>query len=417
MRKLLWHIEQRKVGDLIPWDKNPRIITEKDQADLARSLERFDYVEVVIINTDNRIVGGHQRVDRMLAAGKGEMVIDVRVPNRKLTEKEFEELALRLNKNRGDWDEDKLREFFDSEDLKDWGFREKELNNIFDIAEATDDEFNLEKELESIETPVTQPGDIYELGKHRLLCGDSTIADCWAQLLNGKLANLHLTDPPYNVDYTGATKKKLKIKNDNLSDSDFQQFLYNYFKSVATILHPGSSAYIFHADSEGLNFRKAFLEGENYLAQCLVWVKNSIVMGRQDYQWQHEPILYGWKQGSGHSWYSDRKQSTVLKFDRPLRSEDHPTMKPIELVGYLIKNSSAIGQLVVDGFLGSGTTLICSEQLDRICYGMELDPIYCDVIVRRWEKLTGQKAKLISIKSIQHGHKGKHQKKKANKAA
>lgn len=413
MRKLQWHIEQRKVGDLKAWEKNPRKMTDKDREDLHKSFKKFDYVEVVIINTDNKVIGGHQRLHEMLSTGKEEEMIDVRVPNRKLTAKEFSELAIRLNKNRGDWDQDLLASFFDADDLQNYGFDDLELNNIFaGLQQAEDDDFNLEEELEKIKKPVTKPGDIYLLGKHKLLCGDCRNPANWSRLMGKILAILQLTDPPYNVNYTGGTKEKLKIKNDKMSDADFLQFLSEAFAAANTALAPGAASYVFHSDSEGLNFRKSFIDAGNKLAQCLVWVKNSIVMGRQDYQWKHEPILYGWKEGAGHKWYSDRKQPTVLNFDRPLKSEDHPTMKPIELVGYLMQNSSPINGVVIDGFVGSGTAIITAEQLKRICYAMEDDPIYCDVTVNRWEKLTGKKAKRIPY----HGNQ-KTTKKEGGKAS
>jgi len=401
MIKLSWHIEQRKASELIRWDKNPRKMSEKDREDLHNSFDRFDYVEVVIINTDNHLIGGHQRLNEMEASGRMDDIIDVRVPNRKLNKKEFEELAIRLNKNRGDWDDELLGNFFKMDDLKDWGFEGDELSKIFDgLIEVTDDEFDYDAELEKVKVPVTKPGDIYLLGDHRLLCGDSKVSENWAILMDGKMGNLQLTDPPYNVDYTGGTTEKLKIINDKMSDKDFLQFLTDSFSASADVLHPGASSYIFHSDSEGMNFRKAFTDAGNKLAQCLIWVKNSIVMGRQDYQWQHEPILYGWKKGGSHKWYSDRKQSTVLQFDRPFRSEDHPTMKPIELVGYLMQNSSLVRHIVIDGFVGSGTTIVTAEQLNRICYAMDEDPRCCDVIVKRWELLTGQKAKRIPKNGI-----------------
>lgn len=393
---LKWHIEQRKVSQLIPWDKNPHVMNDAEKQNLSRSIDKFDYVEVVVINTDNRIIGGHQRTKDFVAKGKLGEVIDVRVPNRKLSEKEFMELAIRLNKNRGHDDEDLLKEFFSAEDLKDWGFNDQELNNIFDdLVELEEEDFNLEEELEKIKKPVTKEGDIILLGKHKLLCGDSTNPDNWKTLIENKVAVFHLTDPPYNVDYEGKTEKKLKIENDKMNNEAFLNFLTTYFISAGSALAPGSSSYIFHNDREGLNFRKAFIDSGNKLAQCLIWVKNSLVMSRQDYHWQHESILYGWKEGAGHKWYSNRKQSTVLNFDRPLKNEEHPTMKPVPLVAYLMKNSSAIGDIVIDGFLGSGTTIVTAEELKRICYGMELDPKYCDVIVTRWEKLTGKKVRRI----------------------
>lgn len=396
MQKLQWHIEQRTVSDLLAWEKNPRKMSDKDRQDLHNSFKKFNYVEVVIINKDNVVIGGHQRLHELLSDGKGDELIDVRVPNRKLTPKEFSELAIRLNKNRGDWDNDRLASFFDAEDLQNFGFDELELNNIFDgMLQAEDDDLDLEGELAKIKKPITKPGEMIILGKHKLLCGDSRNPENWKRLMGKVKATLQLTDPPYNVNYTGGTKEKLKIKNDKMSNSDFLKFLSDYFIAANEVMKPGAASYVFHSDSEGLNFRKAFIDAGNKLAQCIIWVKNSIVMGRQDYQWQHEPILYGWKPGAWHKWYSDRKQSTVLNFDRPLRSEEHPTMKPVELTGYLMKNSSAINSVVIDGFVGSGTTIVTAEQLKRICYAMEDDPIYCDVIVIRWEKLTGKKAKRI----------------------
>ena len=240
--------------------------------------------------------------------------------------------------------------------------------------------------------PITNPGDLWLLGEHRLLCGDSTKAEDVSRLMAGQTADLLLTDPPYNVDYTGKTKDALKVKNDAMEDGAFRQFLVSAFQAAFDAMKPGASFYVFHADSEGFNFRGAINDCGETVRQCLIWVKQTLVMGRQDYQWQHEPCLYGWKEGAAHSWYADRKQTTLLKFDRPTRSSEHPTMKPVEMVAYLMGNSSKAKSIVLDLFLGSGTTLIASEQMGRVCYGMELDPAYCDVVVQRWESLTGEKA-------------------------
>ena len=230
-------------------------------------------------------------------------------------------------------------------------------------------------------------GDLIEIGPHRLLCGDSTDSDEWERVMNGAMADLVQTDPPYNVDYTGGTKDALKIKNDKMDDSSFYQFLLDFYTSVGLFVKAGAGWYVWHADSEGHNFRKALIEAGVMVKQCLVWVKNSMVMGRQDYHWKHEPCLYGWKKGAAHNWYSDRKQTTVLEFDRPNRNAEHPTMKPVPLIAYQIKNSTKQGDVVVDGFLGSGTTMVASHQLGRKCYGMELDPKYCQVIIDRMQKL------------------------------
>lgn len=249
--------------------------------------------------------------------------------------------------------------------------------------EAKEDEYDIPSE---IKTDIV-PGDLFEIGPHRLLCGDSTTIDSWGKVMGDEMADLVVTDPPYNVDYTGKTKDSLKIKGDKQSNSDFYQFLYDFYSALGAFTKAGGSWYIWHADSEGANFRKAFIDAGFKLAQCLIWQKNSMVMGRQDYHWRHEPCLYGWKLGAGHKWYSDRKQTTILEFDRPNRNGDHPKMKPVELIAYQIGNSSKDGDIVSDGFLGSGTTMVAAHQLNRKCYGLELDPKYCQVIVDRMLKL------------------------------
>jgi len=276
--------------------------------------------------------------------------------------------------------------------LSDLQFSEKELA---ELVASTQEQEIIEDEVPDLTTdPVTQTGDLWILGEHRLLCGDSTEAKEVGRLMNGKKADLWLTDPPYNVAYTGKTSAALTIENDSMSDDDFRKFLIKCFREAFEALKPGASFYIWHADSEGHNFRGAVHECEQTVRQCLIWAKNTMVMGRQDYQWKHEPCLYGWKKGASHGWYTDRKQTTVLEFERPTRSESHPTMKPVDLFAYQIGNSTAPQGLVFDSFLGSGTTLIAAEQLGRTCFGMELSPQYCDVIVERWEKLTGKKARL-----------------------
>jgi len=261
-----------------------------------------------------------------------------------------------------------------------------------DIIGSKEDDFNLTEALSEIEEPITKKKDIWRLGRHRLMCGNSTSKENVNKLMNKRQANLILTDPPYNVDYEGGTKDRLKIENDNMNETEFYNMLVDSFKNMYEFTKPGASFYIFHADTEGLNFRNALKTVGFKLAQCLVWVKNKFVIGRQDYQWRHEPILYGWKEGSCHYFIDDRTQSTVLEFDKPTRNAEHPTMKPVDLLVYLIKNSSKENDIVLDLFGGSGSTLIAAEQINRTCYTMELDPRYCDVIVKRWETLTGQKA-------------------------
>jgi DNA modification methylase len=331
---LEWSTEKRKVKDLIPYEYNLRKLSEDKKQKLRESLEKYNLAEIPAINTNDVIIAGHQRVVVLMEIGRGEDLIDVRVPNRELTD--------------------------------------------------------FEPELPKV--PITVLGDAYEMRSiqkklvHRVICGDSRITTVYDVLLEGKLFDLLLTDPPYNVNYTGGTKDKLQIENDNMTSADFYTFLFEFYKSACDHTKPGGGIYVFHADSEGANFRNALKDSGFKLAQCLIWLKNGIVMGRQDYQWKHEPCLYGWKEGAAHNWYSDRKQTTIIEFDKPLRSEDHPTMKPVGLFAYLLKNSSKQGDIVGDSFLGSGTTLIACEMSWRQCRGIELDPRYVDVDVRRWVK-------------------------------
>ena len=253
-----------------------------------------------------------------------------------------------------------------------------------------------EDEVPEVVEPKTKRGDIYQLGRHRLMCGDSTSIDDVEKLMAGEKADMVITDPPYNVSYVGGTKEALTIKNDSMNDEEFYKFLYDAYVAMFISTKAGGAIYVAHADSEGVNFRKAMKDAGWLLKQSLVWVKHSLVMGRQDYHWKHEPILYGWSPGASHNWFSDRKQTTVLEFNKPSRNGEHPTMKPVELFEYLIGNSSDKNQIVLDLFGGSGTTIIASEKLLRRAFLMELDPKYCDVIIARWEKYTGKKAELLN---------------------
>ena len=275
------------------------------------------------------------------------------------------------------------------------GFSSEDIDTLLksgEPVEVVEDEFNED----DVGEGRCKEGDLWQLGKHRLICADSTDSASISRLMGGDSASLVVTDPPYNVDYTGKTADALKIKNDTMDDSSFYKFLLSAYTNMYNSLDDGGSIYVFHADTEGINFRKAMLDAGFKLSQCLVWVKNSMVMGRQDYHWQHEPILYGWKPTAAHKWYSDRSQTTVWNFSRPTSSQDHPTMKPIDLISYPITNSSKAGDIVLDPFLGSGSTLIACEQLNRICYGAEIDPHYCDVILSRWEQFTNQTAKKLN---------------------
>jgi len=242
------------------------------------------------------------------------------------------------------------------------------------------------------ENPITVHGDVWVMGKHRLLCGDSTSVDDLARLTKGILVDMWLTDPPYNVAYEGGTKEKLTIKNDSMGDEQFRQFLRDAYTAADTVMKPGAVFYIWHADSEGYNFRGAAKDAGWTVRQCLIWKKSSMVLGRQDYQWKHEPCLYGWKDGAGHLWAADRKQTTILEFDKPSRNGEHPTMKPVALFEYQLLNNTKGGDIVLDSFGGSGTTLIAAEKNGRTAMLMELDPKYCDVIIKRWQDFTGQKA-------------------------
>lgn len=311
----------------------------------------------------------------------------------KLTESQKREFIIKDNVSFGEWDDEILEEDFDHDELVDWGFddSELELEDNSKEGEVVEDDFK-EEDAAKAETRA-KPGDIWKLGEHRLMCGDSTDVEVLKKLMGGVMADLYITDPPYNVDYVGKTKDSLKIKNDKFDDSAaFREFLCDAFHSADEVLNAGAAFYIFHADSEGYNFREAVKNTGWLMKQCLIWNKNSMVMGRQDYQWKHEPILYGWKEGASHHWYNDRKQTTIIDFNKPTRSANHPTMKPVGLFAYLISNSSKKGDIVLDTFGGSGTTIIACEQLERKCNMMELDPHYCDVIIARWEKMTGGKA-------------------------
>lgn len=373
---------------------NPRKNLKPGDAEyekLKRSIEEFGYVEPVIWNSrSGNIVGGHQRFKVLLQLGEKEVdcvVVD-------MDEQKEKALNVALNKVSGDWDLPLLTDLLKDLDTSGFdvsltGFDLSEINELFGEPDTEEDDFDADKALEEIEEPTTKIGDVWLLGQHRLICGDSTSSEDISILMNGQQADLILTDPPYNVDYEGGTKDKLKIQNDKMNDSNFLQFLTDAFARMYESSKKGAAIYVFHADSEGYNFRSAFKAAGYSLRQCLVWVKNSLVMGRQDYQWQHEPILYGWKDGASHAWYGDRKQTTLIKFDKPLRNGDHPTMKPVSLCGYLVGNSSKEGDIVLDPFGGSGSTLIACEQMGRACYISELDPKYCDVIVKRYIESIG----------------------------
>lgn len=388
------NIEKLKAAEYNPRkDLKPE---DEDYQKIKRSILEFGYVAPIIVNADMTVIGGHQRLKVLKELGYEEVECNI-VDLDKTKEKA---LNIALNKITGEWDNTKLEELLaelkeTDIDMDMTGFTFDEVDNILkDIEGSKEDDFDLDQALNEIEEPTTRPGDIWILGNNRLMCGDSTQKEQVMRLMDKQDADMLLTDPPYNVDYEGKTVDALKIENDNMTSTEFYNFLLDSFRNMFEVTKCGSSVYVFHADTEGLNFRNAFNAVGFKLAQCLVWVKNTFVMGRQDYQWRHEPILYGWKEGAGHYFINDRKQSTVLEFDKPTRNAEHPTMKPIDLLVYLIKNSSKENDLILDLFGGSGSTLIAAEQVKRRCYTMELDPKYCDVIVKRWELLTGEKAVL-----------------------
>lgn len=379
------------VDELRPYEKNARKHADQDISVIMRSIEEFGFNDPIgIWGPQNVIVEGH---GRLMAAKKLGMkqVPCIRLDD--LTDEQRRAYALAHNRTAelSVWDPDLLPlelEDLPSYDMTEFGFASPAEE---DADEAKEDDYDGSVP----EQPRSKLGDLYQLGRHRLLCGDATMIDHVTRLMDGQLADLFITDPPYNVDYTGKTKDNLKIQNDKMENDKFREFLRDSFLSADMVMKPGAVFYIWHADSEGYNFRGACADIGWKVRQCLIWNKNSMVMGRQDYQWKHEPCLYGWKDGAGHLWASDRRQVTVLDFNRPNVNDLHPTMKPIGLFDYQIKNNTKGGDIVLDLFGGSGTTIMACEQNGRSAYTMELDPRYVDVIVDRWEKLTGKKAELI----------------------
>lgn len=395
------NIQRIAIKDLLPAEYNPRKDLQpgdKEYDQLKQSLETFGYVEPVIWNErTGRVVGGHQRLKVLQELGHD--TIDCVVVD--LDESDEKALNIALNKISGDWDKDKLALLMADLESLDYdlaltGFDVAELDDLFKDhlkEDIQDDDFDVDAALK--EPTITQSGDIWQLGHHRLLCGDATQAESYRTLLADQKVNLVLTDPPYNVNYEGSAGK---IQNDHQADDDFYTFLLNAFKGMAEAMADDASIYIFHADTEGLNFRRAFKEAGFYLSGTCIWKKQSLVLGRSPYQWQHEPILYGWKAKGKHAWYAGRKETTIWEFDKPSRNSDHPTMKPIPLLAYPIMNSTLTNSVVLDPFGGSGSTLIACEQSDRICYTMELDEKFCDVIVKRYIEQVGGSDEVILIR-------------------
>jgi DNA modification methylase len=390
--------EKVNIDLLVPYARNARTHSKEQILQLRASLREFGFVNPVIVDKDLNIIAGHGRI----IAAKDEGFTEVPcVFVEHLTEAQKRAYILadnRLAMNAG-WDEEMLSvEIADLQaadfDVSLLGFDDAELNKLLGSADnVKDDNFDVDSELQK--PAVTKPGDLWILGKHRLVCGDSTKQETYNLLMDGNLANLVVTDPPYNVNYEGTAGK---IKNDNMADEKFYQFLLDAFTLTEKAMAKDASIYVFHADTEGLNFRRAFSDAGFYLSGTCIWKKQSLVLGRSPYQWQHEPILFGWKKTGKHAWYSDRKQSTIWEFDKPKKNADHPTMKPVPLLAYPILNSSLTGCIILDPFGGSGSTLIACEQTGRSCYMTELDEKFCDVIVRRYIEQVGSTENVYLIR-------------------
>ena len=390
-------IEWLETKGLIPYAKNSRTHSDAQVAQIAGSIKEFGFNNPVLIDEDNGIIAGHGRV--MAAQKLGLQAVPcIRLAHLSDTQRKAYVIAdNRLALNAG-WDDQMLTlelQELDGEDfdLSLLGFEADELNALLNPIKETEGLTDEDAVPDVPEEPKTKPGDIYQLGRHRLMCGDSTSIDAVEKLMDGQLADILITDPPYNVAYEGSNG--LKIKNDDMGDDQFRQFLRDAFVAADTVMKSGAVFYIWHADSEGYNFRGACKDTNWTVRQCLIWNKDALVMGRQDYHWKHEPCLYGWKEGAGHLWATDRKQTTILEFKKPKRNDVHPTMKPVELIEYQLLNNTKGQDIVLDLFGGSGSTMIAAEKNGRTARLMELDPKYCDVIVKRWEDFTGQKAELV----------------------
>lgn len=444
------NVEKRNIKDLKPAEYNPRKALTPEDAEyqkIKRSIEKFGYIDPIIINKDGTIIGGHQR--HTVLSDLGHTEVDVVVVD--LSKEDEKALNVALNKISGEWDELKLKDLLVELDLGDYdisltGFDDKDLEELIELTEfepeVTEDEFDSESAYsDSVsDGPLVKQGEVWQLGNHRIMCGSSTDINDVRKLMGGDMMDLIITDPPYNVNYEEKAAAlneyrpnnngAMEIQNDLMDESDFYAFLLKAFSNMEAYMREGAAVYVFHADSEGLTFRKAFDDAGIKLAQVLIWEKNNFVLGRQDYHWRHEPILYGWKEGAKHYFVNDRTQDTVILEDdvdfeamkkaeliqyikdmkhryadqtsviyekKPMSSSLHPTMKPLELVGKLMKNSSKKGWNVGDFFGGSGSTLMAAEQLGRNAFVMELSEHYCSVIIKRWEDFTGQQAVRIEV--------------------
>ena len=410
MAEIIWHNEKRAIRELIPYEANPRQITDKQAKDLKASLAKFGIADPLIINTDNMIIGGHQRkkILETLLGYDPDYQIDVRVPDRELSIDEARELNVRLNKNVADWDFDILANNFELDDLLDWGFDKGELDLDLWAEDAPEDvEPQIDKAEELRVKWGVESGQLWQLGEHRLVCGDCTDKAVVERVMGGERADMVFTDPPYNVAYQDnesieslkARNRRtdgLVVSNDSMTDDEFDEFLVAFLDELPLI--EGGAFYLCAPPGRPeTQFRNALecVSGLT-LRECIVWVKDVFVFGRQDYHWRHESILYGWKDGAAHYFVDDHTQDTVWEIDRPRVSKGHPTMKPVELPEKAIRNSSRDGAVVFDGFLGSGTTLIACERLGRKCRAVEISPAYVAVAIQRWVDVTGGEPVMLS---------------------
>lgn len=373
-----------KISELKKNPNNPRLIKDDKFKKLVTSIENFPkMIELrpIVVDAEMVVLGGNMRLAALKELKYKEIPDNWVKRADDLTEEEKKQFIIKDNVGFGEWDWDILANEWDNEQLEEWGLDLPDWS--VSQLEAQEDDYEIPDE---IKTDIIL-GDLFEIGEHRLLCGDSTQTDTFEKLMQGEMADMVLTDPPYNVSYQGKTKDALTIENDRMSNGAFYEFLYDFYSAQTTVVKKGSAIYVWHASSEIINFAKAMVDAGWLLKQQLIWVKNSMVMGRQDYQWRHEPCLYGWLDGASHNWYSDRKQTTIINYDKPSRNGEHPTMKPVGLFGYQIENSSKIGDIVIDAFGGSGTTMIACEQLKRKARIIEFDPKYCQVIINRIKKV------------------------------
>ena len=388
-------VERWPLERLVPYAKNSRTHSDAQVAQIAASIREWGWTTPILVDEAGSIIAGHGRLQAARRLQMTEVPVVVASGWSEAQKRAYVIADNKLALNAG-WDNELLAlELAELDglgfDVELTGFSDEEIKALMpvEITEGLTDEDDAPVVQEN---PVTVAGDVWVIGKHRLMCGDSTSVDDLAKLTQGSLVDMWLTDPPYNVAYEGGTKEKLTIKNDSMGDDQFRQFLRDAYTAADTVMKPGAVFYIWHADLEGYNFRGAAQDAGWKVRQCLIWKKSSMVLGRQDYHWKHEPCLYGWKDGAGHLWAADRKQTTILEFDKPARNGEHPTMKPVALFEYQLLNNTKGGDIVLDSFGGSGTTLIAAEKNGRVARLMELDPKYCDVIVKRWQDFTGQKA-------------------------